>query len=177
MRRSAPGCGSRPPAVARRRLRQTNEIARVYPAKPEVADSVALAAGNRVRFREQAATARKMRFSADFDGVRQARWSGRRALGSEKLLTACSRNQICLEKIAQLCAQSAGAASPSAPALYWIPIRSCPLAILNCGPSLIIAMSSTYWDSAEMGRIVTKILMARTFLLFAAGHRRRTRKP
>src|SRR5277367_6134851 len=158
MRRSVPGCGNLPPAGARRRLRQTNEIARVYPAKPEVADSVALAAGRRVRFREQASPAQKTSFSADFDGVRQARWSGRRPLGSEKLLTACSRNQICLEKIAQVCAQSAGAASPSAPALYWIPIRSCPLAILNCGPSLIIAMSSTYWDSAEMERIVTKIL-------------------
>src|SRR6202521_308049 len=41
-------------------------------------------------------------------------------------------------------AQSAGAASPSAPALYWIPAGGFQVGVLNRGSSPHSAMSSTY---------------------------------
>jgi hypothetical protein len=51
--------------------------------------------------------------------------------------------------------QSAGAASPSAPALYWAPAGSFQAAILKCGSSPHCAMFSTYRNSAERVRIVS----------------------
>lgn len=86
------------------------------------------------------------------DGVRSAEWSGRRALGSFKLLSIGAGQPICSlgeDGAGEDYAQSTGAASPSAPALYWVPAGNFPVGILNCGSSPHCAMSSTYWDSAE----------------------------
>lgn len=52
-------------------------------------------------------------------------------------------------------AQSTGAASPSAPVLYWIPAGGFQVGVLNRGSSPHSAMSSTYWDSAERAKIVS----------------------
>jgi hypothetical protein len=97
------------------------------------------------------------------DGVRSAEWSGRRALGRLKLLSISADEPICSlgkDDDGEDDAQSTGAASPSAPALYWIPAGSFPVGVLNCGSSLHSAMSSTYWDSAETARIVSNYFWA-----------------
>jgi hypothetical protein len=63
----------------------------------------------------------------------------------------CSSKEDCANEgsAGEACEQSAGAASPSAPALYWIPAGDFQVGVLNRGSSPDSAMSSTYWDSAE----------------------------
>jgi hypothetical protein len=62
----------------------------------------------------------------------------------------CSSKEDCAnEDAGEACAQSAGVASPSTPALYWIPAGDFQVGVLNRGSSPDSAMSSTYWDSAE----------------------------
>ena len=46
---------------------------------------------------------------------------------------------------------------PTTPALYWNPAGSFQAELLNCGSSPYLAMSSTYWDSAERVKIVSNV--------------------
>jgi hypothetical protein len=53
--------------------------------------------------------------------------------------------------------KSAGDASPSSPALYWISARSFLVEILKCGASPVSAMSPTYWIVQERRESFHKI--------------------
>jgi hypothetical protein len=87
------------------------------------------------------------------DEMERAACTGKRESPANQWQTTDRRSAECL--LGEGCKQSAGAASPSSPALYWNPTRRFRVALLNCGPSPDRAMSSTYMDSVKGPKIVS----------------------
>src|SRR5580658_93755 len=153
MHQNALACGSLLPVDARRSLRQRSEIARVFPGDPEVADSVALAAASRSRFRCAASVTVKVdRLPVSppcgcSEVVRLAGWSKRRALGNVRLLGVnfsageqTNRSAPFKRKMYKTAPEKPAHKAPEPLPrrlrhLYWIPAGSFQVGILNCGSS------------------------------------------